>query len=247
MAAHEVFHIVQVKSGCGCRIGPMWLWEGFPKLFAWMALDYAGLYDFAGARDDILQQSWSVRERLELLSDSSEFRRTENSYALAFEATYFLSGDSPLSLINFWDAVGRGTSWQQAFSDEFGITLKRFYEEFEAYWMQNPNNPRNLIYPFRIEFLQGPLPYWLSEKSDAVTYLFQVYGVDLESVGDDLPAYPIMLSPQDAGWRTWGMIRTRNLIFVRIFKTVSLGTVYQVTFTLPDGRKTSATFTHRVP
>lgn len=245
--AHEVFHIVQAKSGCACRIGAEWLVEGSAEFLAWKALDYAGLVNFAEAKKSILQKSGGVSESLQLLVLPSELGRVENSYAVAFAAVDSLSGDSPFSQVNFWDAVGSGTYWEQAFFDEFGITIERFYEEFEAYRLNNPDNPRNPIHPFRIKLLSGPLPYWFPEEPDVVTYLFQVYGVDLKTAEGGLATFPVTISPYDAGWRGWGVISDRNLIFVGIFNTAPSGAVYRVTFTLPDGREASATLTHLAP
>lgn len=171
---------------------------------------------------------------------------TADSYALAFEGTNFLSGDSPRSLIEFWDVVGRGgTPWQQVFPTVFGATPERFYEAFEAYRLSDPRNPTHPDQLFRIELLPRPLPAWFPESRDTVAYLFQVFGVDLKAVSGDLSAFPVMLSPHDANWTNWGVLSTRNLIVAVILKTALPGTAYEVTFTLGDGRSTSTSFTHR--
>ncbi|MEE8422011.1 MAG: hypothetical protein V3S31_04450, partial [Dehalococcoidia bacterium] len=164
---------------------------------------------------------------------------------LGFEGTDFLSGDSPRSLIEFWDVVGRGTPWEQVFPDVFGATPERFYEAFEAYRLQDPRNPTHPDQSFRIELLPRPFPAWFPESSDSVTYLFQVYGVNLNSGEIDLPDFPIIAVPYAGPGGRWGMISTRNLIFKLIPKTALPGTVFEVTFTLGDGRSASTSFTHR--
>ena len=60
------------------------------------------------------------------------------SYPLGFMAVDFLVdnfGDlSALpALVSFYDEIGPGTTWQDAFWSTFGISIDEFYAEFEAY------------------------------------------------------------------------------------------------------------------
>ena len=60
-------------------------------------------------------------------------------YPLGFMATDFLVdnfGGLP-ALVSFYDAIGPGTTWQDAFWSTFGLSVDEFYAEFEAYRLEN--------------------------------------------------------------------------------------------------------------
>ena len=47
---------------------------------------------------------------------------------------YLLRSRSLRQLFDFWDEVGRGASWQTAFTRQFGLPPQLFYIDFAEYY-----------------------------------------------------------------------------------------------------------------
>lgn len=236
-AAHEFGHLTQRYLGCPCSIGPSWLFEGYAELFAWSALDHAGITSLTKAR----KSAFGNFQSLESLSTRSEFSKAGGSaYALGFEATDFLSNGSVVTLLKFWEAVGTGNNvpWRQAFRELFGITVEDFYKRFEA----RPSNPRNPSHAFEMVLeSQQPLIGAIAYRPGTKYYAnFRVFGVDLSTVA--LPQYPFHVTPESYGI-SGIILENKNMVSVMLDESALPNTTYEVTLTLGDGRTTKARFT----
>lgn len=249
VAAHEFYHVLQVQLGCGCAVGPMWLWEGFPEFAAWKALAAANLWDFKEAKKDYAQRSWAAAPSLNILATHAGFQSTFEGYALSFVAVDFLVNGSMAPLIAFWAEVGetyvfpQGGPWEPAFLNNFGVTPERFYERFRSYRDADQNNPRYPGRPFEIVFRGTRPPLTVLIRPDEKPYVFQVYGVDLRdpSVGPAKGTSPIQVEPHNGyGW----LPQSESGLMLVIIKRAHPSGVFRVTLTLRDGRSASTTFTH---
>jgi hypothetical protein len=131
--AHEYFHLVQYAVSLG-RLGqePTWLREGSAELVGWLAVGNAGLYEFATARAERIDEARRVSHiPLAQCTDTSSY---ECVYALGFLAVeHLIRGRGIPSLVAFWRLRGDGMPVETAFEQAFGRGLETFYAEFEVY------------------------------------------------------------------------------------------------------------------
>jgi hypothetical protein len=145
IAAHEAFHLFQLDlvgqqamsvSGIDQipTAGPWWLHEGVATYFAQLAVVREGLL-----RLSELQQQWKRSTRstgatldaLATLRGQQEVGGAYHIYTLATEL--LLSGRDPKLVFAYYEAIGRGVAWPDAFAATFGRTHAAFVQEFEAY------------------------------------------------------------------------------------------------------------------
>lgn len=139
---HELFHVVQNElvgpAGNGCcneaqsleHLGPSWLVEGGAEYVAFQLLAASGWknYDREMKHQDRLAADSGVTAR------QAETRGAYYSNPLApavgLVGTYELVGTmGPQVLPRFWQAIGAGEPWENAFEKSFGITVASFYAE----------------------------------------------------------------------------------------------------------------------
>ncbi len=135
---HEYAHVLEfdlVGSQLGCcpsdqvpLIGPQWLVEGSAEYLTFVFFGDQGVIE--GQKNDAKSVSAPLRELETLMGLDSEFF----AISLAAVAVDFAVSLRELSaLVDFWQAIGDGASWQTAFESSFGLTIDEFYQEFEAY------------------------------------------------------------------------------------------------------------------
>lgn len=137
--AHELLHLVQMRSGSHTYPFPFWLWEGSAHYVAAQFLGEKNIYPYQNIVSAHMKEATPMREPLESL-ESPEFYRAGNPFAdefsLGFLATKHLTRGLPnggvKELVRFWDEVGKGTAWREAFQKTFGKSTQEFYSGFEA-------------------------------------------------------------------------------------------------------------------
>lgn len=141
--AHESFHLVQERLAGSRWVfgaddavpggGPRWLIEGAAELVGYSAVADTGVLSMDQARRD---QIANVKYADGPLRDYEIQRGMQRraAYNLAFVAVDYLVREKGVgSLLEFWRTVGTGAEWKTAFQNVFGVTVDRFYTEFEQY------------------------------------------------------------------------------------------------------------------
>ena len=148
LMAHEYFHVLQeavseakhFSHDVVSEIGPAWLLEGSAVYAEVRTGAHEGLFSFAAGR---------ARQMARAREIAAPLRSTETynglfaaNYALGFMAADFLVenfGSLPalVSLLSFYDEIGPGTTWPDAFQSTFEISIEEFYAEFEAYRLEH--------------------------------------------------------------------------------------------------------------
>jgi len=124
--------------------GPLWLIEGFAGVTSALTADRNGFYISYSERIAREQSTaCGVKAPLKEAETLDGFRK--NSLALASVsvlATDYLLQQNPSgfwSFIDYWETIGRGSTWKAAFQAAFGISIDVFYIQFETY--RNANFP----------------------------------------------------------------------------------------------------------
>ena len=144
IAAHESFHLFQYELA-GQRAlsvssldqiptaGPWWLAEGTAQYFAFLAIVREGVISLEEVR-----RAWvsSTKQSAVTLRDLATLRGqagwpSYDIYSLATEA--LLRGRDPSIVFTYYEAIGRGVPWPDAFATTFGRSFDAFVDEFEAY------------------------------------------------------------------------------------------------------------------
>ncbi len=141
-AAHEYFHVVQMHlmgplasqlaAAPSDRVGPqgpMWLFEGAAEYVGWKALEDAGLGSLeAHLKDHPLTANVGLAQ----LETSLTYNADQPDSAIrALSAVRLLLGSgNPTPLIDYWQRLGDGETWQDAFEHAFGMPVSAFYEQF---------------------------------------------------------------------------------------------------------------------
>lgn len=139
---HEIFHLIQMKFNAQNRLFPYWLWEGSAHYAAAQFLKDNNLYSYENIVSGHISQAVPMRERLQSLETTAFFTAGTpyaDEYSLAFLATQYLTDGLPdggvKQLATFWELVGNGIPWQNAFQQVFAKTTQEFYMGFEN-WRQ---------------------------------------------------------------------------------------------------------------
>lgn len=141
---HELFHVVQRElKAYDNTIFPQWLNEGGAHYVAARVLEENRVYDYAKIREGHLNIATNVinkNTRLQSMESSEGFLprgQDARNYSLAFLACEFMTRGLPDSglpaLVKFWEQLGKGTGWADAFEPAFKKKPGDFYTEFEAY------------------------------------------------------------------------------------------------------------------
>ncbi len=115
------------------QAGPRWLSEGTGELAGHLAVASAGLLDMSAARKrwaDAAAASATSLNALAVLRGQYETAKAFDIFAIAADR---LVGEAGVAkLLTYFDAIGRGIAWPEAFSATFGKSADAYYAEFEA-------------------------------------------------------------------------------------------------------------------
>ena len=151
LTAHEYFHVIQyhglsrAEAGVGShdvvyKTGPAWLLEGSAIYVQKMTIAHEGLTAYGASRLHEMARSRETATPLRSTETYNGLKAADGvGYSLGFMAADFLVdnfGDLP-ELVSFYDVIGPGTTWQDAFHSTFGISIDEFYAEFEAYRLEH--------------------------------------------------------------------------------------------------------------
>jgi hypothetical protein len=145
IAAHEAFHLFQYELA-GARTlgvqgldevptaGPWWIAEGTAKYFADLAIVREGVLRLADIRAEWIRRTKVNTTSLAQLATLRGQRETANPYEVYTLASELLLRDrSPTLVFAYYEAIGRGVPWPDAFASAFGRSIQAFVAEFEAY------------------------------------------------------------------------------------------------------------------
>lgn len=259
--AHEYFHLVQNKLTNGNLIGaadnevprggPRWLIEGAAEYVGGLAADAAGALGYVSYRNSNRAGAVNVTlplSDMEVLAGISVGGGA--GYNLAFLACDFLAPEtgprfpSVQSLVRFWELVGRGSSWPQAFQVAFNRSVADFYVQFEQYRLASFRPA--LTPPFGLS-LDAIYPSVAAIGSDypqeAFPYVFRLTGFDLVALTGE-QVFNALKRP--SGIESSGTSLGVDLIVLYLRPNVPSGT-YTVAFDPPDGRHAETTFTYQAP
>ncbi len=115
------------------RAGPRWLSEGTGELAGHLAVSGAGLMDMASVRARWAGAAAASPTMLRALAVLKGQYETPNAFPIFAIAADRLVGDAGVTkLLTYFDAIGRGVSWPEAFTATFGKSIDAYYTEFEA-------------------------------------------------------------------------------------------------------------------
>jgi len=147
VVAHEYFHVAQsllhkrypedfaIPHDQVRSQGPAWLVEGSANYVAHRVLADNGLLDYAAVRASAIADARSSAVPLNAMESNTGFASVGNlQWPISELAADFLVQQTGVpALLSFWDAIGRGSAWKDAFQSAFGQTVDSFYAGFEAY------------------------------------------------------------------------------------------------------------------
>ena len=135
VVVHEFVHVYQTDElGRHQNGAPAWMMEGTAEFLASDALASRGLID---AGDADLYRYWTIADApLDELADYEQqtmFRQADaRVYGLAYLGMDWLARESGVAAIGaFFELVGNGVDWDDAFEEAFGLTPRAFYRAFE--------------------------------------------------------------------------------------------------------------------
>jgi hypothetical protein len=144
IAAHEAFHLLQYEAAPENlwfggiddvrQVGPWWILEGAAEYFGSLAIVEEGLLSLTtvhGQWEQTARNSAATLRSLETFRGQLDTPGAYDIYALALRE--LIRDRDPRLVMTYFDAVGRGLSWPNAFSAAFGRSVDAFYAEFEAY------------------------------------------------------------------------------------------------------------------
>jgi hypothetical protein len=258
---HEYFHVVQswlAKKGPSAA-GPIWLSEGAADIAAFGTMARIGAYTLDEVRADRITQTRGMLSPLSsmLTLKDTEVEDTGYPYRVGYLATEYLVssyGDDRLNVLRkFWEAQGKGASWQNAFKATFGMSVDDFYPKFEEYRRaQFPpycgsvgtSLAQATPAPFGVRFVRQLMPGAMPRLDAAWTnppnipYVFCATGTKLSLLPNSVYKFPTGYG----GWIACGA----NCITIFMRPSTTAGT-YTFAITLPSGERAEATFEHSIP
>ena len=133
VAAHEFSHTQRV--GPRGYAEPIWYNEGVATYLGWRVIQLDGAYEVSDIRD------WLVKTAVD--NDVATLRGLDTPYTpdtqwnwrnpatLAIELLASYNGDSPL--MEFYNDLEAGETWEEQFQETFNMTLEEFYDAFEGH------------------------------------------------------------------------------------------------------------------
>ncbi len=137
LTAHEYVHVYQFQNGCGdvaalSPIAPKWFIEGEAEWLAYKATIDAGQLPPLTIPQLVTPQAKQVKGSLQSFQNPTGL--DFSAYFLYTMGIDYLMKDKPIkSLDDFCANLGSGMSMPKAFETAFGISLNKFYEDFESY------------------------------------------------------------------------------------------------------------------
>ena len=114
--------------------GPAWLNEGGAEFQTIRAFAKGGLYRYDRRRDLYREAASTVYAPLPELETFGGFLPLRHGYELSTMAVELLAAHAgEEAVITYWTLLRPGTTWEEAFSTSFGITVEEFYPIFEAH------------------------------------------------------------------------------------------------------------------
>lgn len=144
VAVHELVHVVQGQLLGDVRLGgsadevppagPRWLTEGMAEYLGYMGADAEGLAPFGRTRATWVGQLAGTATPLRAFENLRGFQETQQAWAVVSLAVELLArGRGEPALLTYYESVGLGVPWRDAFARAFGRTIEVFYDEFEAF------------------------------------------------------------------------------------------------------------------
>ena len=144
IAAHEAFHLLQYEVAPENLwfggiddvrpLGPWWLLEGAAEYFGFLAIVEEGVLSLTNVHGQWEQRARNSAATLRSLETYRGQLNTPGAYDIyALAVRQLIRDRDPRLVMTYFEAVGRGGSWPNAFSAAFGRTVDAFYAEFEAY------------------------------------------------------------------------------------------------------------------
>lgn len=147
--AHEYFHVLQLdrlgrqaaEEIARTRVdqvhagGPIWLFEGTAEYVSWLVIDDTGLANLQshlGAEASIAAANPLSLTMLETPLDYA----SEGDAALAHSllAVTLLMRDHEIGdTLRFYETLGRGQPWREAFRSAFGLSVDDFYARYQEF------------------------------------------------------------------------------------------------------------------
>ncbi len=115
-------------------LGPVWLFEGCIEFQVAKAFDAGGVIQYDQYREWTVSVAQTVSAPLKDIETRTESRKHAGSYQLGWMACELLahiSGKTVPSI--YWSLPAPDTSWQDAFTQFFGLSLEEFYPRFEQH------------------------------------------------------------------------------------------------------------------
>ncbi|MBI2012223.1 hypothetical protein HYS91_05660 [Candidatus Daviesbacteria bacterium] len=139
-AAHEYIHLYQINEGCA-NLGSegekaKWFLEGVAEWLSYKAMEESGNLPFGfDGKKMILMQFQMGGGNVKLLNSYEKEISTDVSlygyFALAVD--YLVENTNIKALDNYCANIGKGQELSVAFQNAFGISLEKFYSDFEVY------------------------------------------------------------------------------------------------------------------
>jgi hypothetical protein len=111
-----------------------WLFEGHAEWTAYRGIDRIGLLGIDRARAQ-MDRHYKAHAPTPLFALEVRGRPPDGGMydigALAID--FLLRGRDPASRFAYFEAIGRGVPWRDAFAATFGLSLESFYAGFAAY------------------------------------------------------------------------------------------------------------------
>ncbi len=127
---HEYVHVVQSELARGKPLGPAWLTEGFAEHVVLLHKVDRRVVTFS--KEINHQRSLARRQgdRLSSLEARQSFNTSPTSVSAGMVAVAELQRRAGLiAFRTYWDLIGRGQPWEQAFTKAFGLSPHQFYAE----------------------------------------------------------------------------------------------------------------------
>ena len=144
LPAHEYVHVYQFHNGCGRLdvenlIVPRWFAEGEAEWLSYKAMQGAGLIPSVSIPQMLIPRAKQETGLLKSF-EGKDFSKGNvvsiSQYSFFNMAVDYLMKDKPVKALDDFCvnlADGKGMSMPKAFETAFGISLDKFYEDFEAY------------------------------------------------------------------------------------------------------------------
>ena len=136
---HEAFHnlqhvLVGGRNISDTGVSPAWLTEGIAEYIAYRTTTEYRLDSAETVRQMRIARVKNVGVPLRALETYTGFAPQNAPYPLsALAADRLAETGGETALVAYFEAIGRGMAWADAFRSAFGRAVETFYDEFETY------------------------------------------------------------------------------------------------------------------